>query len=112
MLETEKYAAAVPETHAWARRLARLGRPVPGLSVRVCDAATERIMRDLDKLWAQAEVAFAGNSVGQETLKKGKMAIEKSKKAIATGQHKELQESIEPLARTLKLIKGSMQKPA
>ena len=59
VLETEKYAAAVPETHASARRLARLGRPVPGLSVRVCDAATERIMRDREV----GEIEICGASV-------------------------------------------------
>ena len=59
VLETEKYAAAVPETHASARRLARLGRPVPGLSVRVCDPATERIMRDREV----GEIEICGASV-------------------------------------------------
>ena len=39
VLETEKYAACVSEQHASARRLARLGRPVAGLSVRVCEPA-------------------------------------------------------------------------
>ena len=59
VLETEKYAAAVPETHASARRLARLGRPVPGLSVRVCDPATERVMRDREV----GEIEICGTSV-------------------------------------------------
>jgi fatty-acyl-CoA synthase len=59
VLETEKYAAAVPATHAAARRLARLGRPVPGLSVRVCDPATEIVMRDREV----GEIEICGASV-------------------------------------------------
>ena len=40
-LETERFAAARPVgPRVDARRLARLGRPVPGLEFRICDPAT------------------------------------------------------------------------
>ena len=40
VLETDRYAARVADDAAEARHLARLGRPVPGLSIRVCDPDT------------------------------------------------------------------------
>jgi fatty-acyl-CoA synthase len=39
VLETEKYAAPVAEGTEGSRRLARLGRPVPGLEIRIVDPA-------------------------------------------------------------------------
>ncbi len=59
VLENEKYAAPVAPEHGTARRLARLGRPVPGLSVRVCDPGTERVMRDREV----GEIEITGASV-------------------------------------------------
>ncbi len=59
VLETEKYAACVSEQHASARRLARLGRPVAGLSVRVCEPATAQVMRDREV----GEIEIRGTSV-------------------------------------------------
>jgi fatty-acyl-CoA synthase len=46
VLETDHYAATVDTAAAGARRLARLGRPVPGLEVRVCDPATGTPMHE------------------------------------------------------------------
>jgi fatty-acyl-CoA synthase len=59
VLETEKYASVVAADHPAARRLARLGRPVPGLAIRVCDPATERVMRDREV----GEIEIRGTSV-------------------------------------------------
>jgi fatty-acyl-CoA synthase len=59
LLETEKYAAVVAADHPAARRLARLGRPVLGLSIRVYDRATERVMRDREV----GEIEIRGTSV-------------------------------------------------
>jgi fatty-acyl-CoA synthase len=59
VLENENYAAPVAPEHGSARRLARLGRPVPGLSVRVCDPGTERMMRDREV----GEIEITGTSV-------------------------------------------------
>jgi fatty-acyl-CoA synthase len=59
VLENEKFASAVDPAHPSARRLARLGRPVPGLAVRVCDPGTERVMRDREV----GEIEITGASV-------------------------------------------------
>ena len=59
VLETDQYAAAVGPGAPGARRLARLGRPIPGLRVRVCDRATGAVMRDREV----GEVQITGTSV-------------------------------------------------
>ncbi|MDZ4826518.1 MAG: fatty acyl-AMP ligase [Actinomycetota bacterium] len=59
VLETDKYAAAVMESDPGARRLTKLGRPVLGLHVRVCDPATDKPMRDREV----GEVEISGASV-------------------------------------------------
>ncbi len=46
VLETESYASPVRPADTNARSLARLGRPLPGLQVRICDPATGSVMRD------------------------------------------------------------------
>ncbi len=52
VLETERYAAAVDLTAPGARRLALLGRPVPGLEIRVVDpeSGTLRHEREVGEL--------------------------------------------------------------
>ena len=45
VLETERYAASVGEDHPGARSLARLGRPIPGLEIRICDPQSGSTMR-------------------------------------------------------------------
>jgi fatty-acyl-CoA synthase len=59
VLENEQYAAPVAAEHGAARRLARLGRPVPGLAVRVCEPGTDRVMRDREV----GEIEITGTSV-------------------------------------------------
>jgi fatty-acyl-CoA synthase len=59
VLETDSYAAAVAPDHAEARRLARLGRAIPGLRIRVCDPTTGRVMSDREV----GELEIAGTSV-------------------------------------------------
>jgi len=46
VLETERYAAPVEGSGAGVRRLARLGRALPGLSIRVVDPATGDVCAD------------------------------------------------------------------
>jgi fatty-acyl-CoA synthase len=59
VLETEKYASPVARDHAAARRLAKLGRPLAGTSIRICDPATERVLRDREV----GEIEIRGPSV-------------------------------------------------
>lgn len=44
VLETDRYAAPVPDGTPGARSLARLGAPIPGLEMRICDPATGDLM--------------------------------------------------------------------
>ncbi|MGH8978726.1 MAG: AMP-binding protein [Acidimicrobiia bacterium] len=59
VLENERFASEVDATQPTARRLARLGRPVPGLSVRICDPSNDRVMRDREV----GEIEITGTSV-------------------------------------------------
>lgn len=59
VLETERYAAPVDGTADGARSLARLGRPVPGLEMRVVDTSTGRAMGDREV----GELQLRGTSV-------------------------------------------------
>jgi fatty-acyl-CoA synthase len=59
VLETEKYAAPVPVDHPSSRRLALLGRPVPGLEIRVVDPHTGDRLRDREV----GELELRGTSV-------------------------------------------------
>jgi molecular chaperone DnaK len=70
----------------------------------------ERMVKELERLWPQAETAFAGNQVGQQTLAKAKATVENVRVAMDTVNHKALLEGMEPLARTLSLIKGALKK--
>ncbi|MBW3668331.1 MAG: fatty acyl-AMP ligase [Actinobacteria bacterium] len=59
-LESERYAAPVdPSATEGARRLARLGRPVPGLDFRICDPATGEELREREV----GELEIRGTSV-------------------------------------------------
>jgi fatty-acyl-CoA synthase len=59
VLETERYAAPVDDTAANSRRLARLGRPVPGLEIRVVDPVTGDVLREREV----GELEIRGTSV-------------------------------------------------
>jgi fatty-acyl-CoA synthase len=59
VLETDQYAAPVGAGAADARRLARLGRPLPGLAVRICDPTTGAQLAER----AVGEVEIRGASV-------------------------------------------------
>jgi fatty-acyl-CoA synthase len=61
VLETDRYAAPVDGGGADGdvRRLPRLGRPVPGLEMRVCDPATGQAMQDREV----GEVDLRGSSI-------------------------------------------------
>jgi fatty-acyl-CoA synthase len=59
VLECDQYAAPVAADHASARQLARLGRPLPGLRVRICDQARGREMREREV----GEIEIQGSSV-------------------------------------------------
>jgi fatty-acyl-CoA synthase len=59
VLEGDQYAAPVDPDHASARRLAKLGRPVPGMQVRVCDQSRGVEMREREV----GEIEIRGASV-------------------------------------------------
>jgi len=59
VLETDKYAAPVQEGSEGCRRLARLGRPVPGLEIRIVDPVGGTVMRDREV----GELEIRGTSV-------------------------------------------------
>jgi fatty-acyl-CoA synthase len=59
VLESDQYAAPVATDDASARHLTRLGRPLAGLRVRVCDQARGREMREREV----GEIEIRGTSV-------------------------------------------------
>jgi fatty-acyl-CoA synthase len=59
VLEGDQYAAPVDPNHDSARRLAKLGRPLPGMHVRVCDQTRGTAMRDREV----GEIEIRGASV-------------------------------------------------
>jgi fatty-acyl-CoA synthase len=59
ILETERFAAPVPAGTEGARSLARLGRPIPGLEMRICDPATGDVMAEREV----GELEIRGTSV-------------------------------------------------
>jgi fatty-acyl-CoA synthase len=59
VLETERYAASVDVDHPSARSLARLGRPIPGLEIRICDPQSGSPMREREA----GELEIRGTSV-------------------------------------------------
>ena len=59
VLESDQYAAPVDPDQASARQLALLGRPLPGLQVRVCDRSSGTEMREREV----GEVEIRGTSV-------------------------------------------------
>jgi fatty-acyl-CoA synthase len=61
VLETDRYAAPVDGGGADGnvRRLPRLGRPVPGLEMRICDSSTGQAMQDREV----GEVELRGSSI-------------------------------------------------
>jgi fatty-acyl-CoA synthase len=61
VLETDRYAAPADggDADGNVRRLPRLGRPVPGLEMRVCDPATGQAMQDREV----GEVELRGSSI-------------------------------------------------
>jgi fatty-acyl-CoA synthase len=59
VLESDQYASPCAPDHPEARRLAMLGRPVPGLHVRVCDRTRGTAMRDREV----GEIEIRGGSV-------------------------------------------------
>jgi fatty-acyl-CoA synthase len=58
VLEADRYAAPTDDRPG-ARRLARLGRPIPGLQMRICDPETGTTMTDREV----GELQIAGTSV-------------------------------------------------
>ena len=59
MLESERYAAPVADDAPNGKAFALLGRPVPGLEMRVCDPETGAVLRDREV----GELEFRGTSV-------------------------------------------------
>jgi fatty-acyl-CoA synthase len=60
VLETERYAAPVADPEAdGVRKLARLGKAIPGLEMRICDPATGQVLKEREV----GELEFFGTSV-------------------------------------------------
>jgi fatty-acyl-CoA synthase len=59
ILETERYAAPVEPGVEGSRALAKLGRPIPGLEMRICDPATGDEMKEREV----GELEIRGSSV-------------------------------------------------
>lgn len=59
ILESERYAAAVAPGAEGSRALARLGRPIPGLEMRVCDSSSGAVMHEREV----GELEIRGTSV-------------------------------------------------
>jgi len=59
ILETERYAAPVEPGVEGSRVLAKLGRPIPGLEMRICDPSTGEVMKEREV----GELEIRGTSV-------------------------------------------------
>jgi fatty-acyl-CoA synthase len=59
VLETDRYAAPVPVGTEGSRSLARLGKPIPGLEMRICEPGTGNVMREREV----GELEIRGSSV-------------------------------------------------
>ncbi len=59
VLETERYAAPVASDHPNSRRLAVLGRAVPGLEIRICDSSSGDVLAEREV----GELEIRGTSV-------------------------------------------------
>jgi fatty-acyl-CoA synthase len=59
VLETERYAAPVEEGAEHAKEYARLGRPIPGLVMRIVDPSDDRVLADREV----GELQISGTSV-------------------------------------------------
>jgi fatty-acyl-CoA synthase len=59
VLETERFAAPVEPGAEGSRALAKLGRPIPGLEMRICDPATGDVMAEREV----GELEIRGTSV-------------------------------------------------
>ncbi|MBW3557367.1 MAG: fatty acyl-AMP ligase [Actinobacteria bacterium] len=59
VLETDRYAAPVPEDAPGGTALARLGRPIPGLEMRICDPQSGQVMAEREV----GELEIRGTSV-------------------------------------------------
>jgi fatty-acyl-CoA synthase len=59
ILENERYAAPVEPGHEGVKGFARLGRPIPGLEIRICDPETGEVMREREV----GELEIRGSSV-------------------------------------------------
>ena len=59
ILETERYAAPVDPGTEGGRSLARLGKPIPGLEMRICDPSTGEVMSEREV----GELEIRGTSV-------------------------------------------------
>ena len=73
VLETDQYAAPVdPGAEASIRRLPRLGRPLRGTELRICDPATGQTMRDREV----GEIELRGTSISPGYYGNGRASTE------------------------------------
>jgi fatty-acyl-CoA synthase len=73
VLETDRYAAPVdPGAEANVRRLPRLGRPLAGMELRICDPVTGQEMRDREV----GEIELRGTSISPGYYGNGRASVE------------------------------------
>jgi len=70
----------------------------------------ERILRDVDKLWPDAEKIFGSTEAGKATLRNSKAALDKARGDVAAGDKDKLLETLGVLQRTYNLVKGAVRK--
>jgi fatty-acyl-CoA synthase len=58
-IEAERYAAPIDPASPQAKGFALLGRPIPGMDIRICDPATGEVLKDREV----GELEFRGTSV-------------------------------------------------
>ncbi|MBW2277796.1 MAG: Hsp70 family protein, partial [Deltaproteobacteria bacterium] len=66
----------------------------------------EKIIRELDRMFAKVEEMVKGSEFGQEALSKARDLIERARKAIDSRDVDRLSEVTETLRRTQKMFKG------
>jgi molecular chaperone DnaK len=70
----------------------------------------ERIIRELDHMFAEVERMVQGSEFGQEALAKARNIIEKTREAIAEKNLEQLATDVETLKRTQKMFKGVLSR--
>jgi molecular chaperone DnaK len=66
----------------------------------------ERILRELDRLWPQAEAALSVSDAGKRALANAKDAIQKARADLASDKRRDVSEALIVFNRTLTILRG------